>query len=270
MSVEAITWALRQPVRPSSTKFVLVVLANCASGDTFLAYPSTQYLADATGQDRKTVVLSLAKLRDAGLIEDTGKRAGTTRQVVVYRLRCANLDLFPEATQNRTRSKDGPGPEEAGNRSVFPAEQALKRTTEPKGNVKEPSKKRAAAEPLPPVPEWVPEQPWADFVEARRKMRAPLTHRAAELVLITLDQLKAQGHDPAAVLNQSTKNGWRDVFPLKVPGTGYASDQRRPSGELSGKLPDAKDVLAPSRPTNLPSEAERAARLAQVQKELRR
>lgn len=135
MSVEHITWALRQPVKPSSTKFVLVVLANCASGDTGLAYPSTAYLADATGQDRKTVIANLNKLRDCGLIEDTGKRVGTTKQIPVYRLN-STPDLFAEESQKRNSSENGTVPKSPGNSTVFPHKQSQKRDTEPSGTVR--------------------------------------------------------------------------------------------------------------------------------------
>ena len=86
MSVEAITWAIGLPITHSSAKFVLVVMANCAAADTMEAFPSTKYLSDATGQDRKTVLANLARLRDWGFIEDTGRRCGATKQIVVYRL----------------------------------------------------------------------------------------------------------------------------------------------------------------------------------------
>ena len=109
MSVEAITWALRQPITQSSTKFVLVVLANCASADSGLAWPSVAYLSSATGQDRKTVVTNLQRLQEWGLIEDTGKRAGVRsqnpgRQVMVQpgdRLRMVRMDA---------ETKGGPRP----------------------------------------------------------------------------------------------------------------------------------------------------------------
>lgn len=137
MSVEAITWALRQPVKPSTCKFVLVVLANCASGDTFLAYPSVAYLCDATGQDRKTVLANLTKLREWGLVEDTGKRTGVTKQVVVYRVMCAP-DLFGNSPKN------GTVPVFPVNSTVFPLKQSQKRDTEPSGTVKEPTAKADA------------------------------------------------------------------------------------------------------------------------------
>lgn len=130
MSVEAITWALKQPIPHSSAKFVLVVLANCAAGDTGLAYPSIQYIAEATGQDRKTVIANLSKLRDWKLIDDTGKRVGATAQIVVYRV--AGPDLFhQERSQKRNHSTNGTVPKTDRNSAVFPRKESQKRDTEP-------------------------------------------------------------------------------------------------------------------------------------------
>ena len=85
MSLEAITWALKQPVTHSSAKFVLVILANCADL-SMEAWPSAAYLSATTGQDRKTVLANLARLREEGWITDTGRRKGETKQVIVYEL----------------------------------------------------------------------------------------------------------------------------------------------------------------------------------------
>ncbi|NIK62616.1 helix-turn-helix domain-containing protein [Xanthomonas cannabis] len=164
MSVEAITWALKQPVDKSSAKFVLVVLANCAGGDNWEAYPSVAYLAEATGQDRKTVLTNMARLVAAGLIRDTGHRRGTTNQVIVYRLNPPTAAAqqgdapapFPavehqiEQSQKRDRSSvEHFGEEQARNwdsfeevtvpffpakSPVFPPKQSQKRDTEPSYN----------------------------------------------------------------------------------------------------------------------------------------
>lgn len=85
MSNGAITWALAQRIPHSSAKFVLVVLANYASEESAEAFPSIASISEATGQDRKTVMANLGRLRDQGLITDAGRR-GRTGQVVVYRL----------------------------------------------------------------------------------------------------------------------------------------------------------------------------------------
>ena len=85
MSVEAMNTAFSMDIKPSSLKFVLVVLGNYAN-ENDLAYPSIPTLARKTGQDDKTVRKNLAKLVEMGLIIDTGHKVGKTKQVVVYRL----------------------------------------------------------------------------------------------------------------------------------------------------------------------------------------
>ena len=65
------------------------------------------------------------------------------------------------------------------------------------------------------IPDWLPRQPWLDFVEMRRSKRNPFTVRAAEGIVADLEKLLAAGDDPEAVLLESVKNGWSGVFPLK-------------------------------------------------------
>jgi hypothetical protein len=123
VSVEAITWALKQPVQQSSAKFVLVALANCANGANGRAWPSIAYLCEATSQDRKTVMSNLKRLMDAGFIQDTGARMGGTRSVVVYQICC------PEFGTAKQSQKGDYLPEEAvpffpSSSTVFPPKQS--------------------------------------------------------------------------------------------------------------------------------------------------
>lgn len=137
MSLEAITWAFKQPVPQSSAKFVLVAIANLAAPDRsgrVIAWPSTDYLAEVTSQDRKTVITNLAKLREWGLIEDTGDRVGRTGQVPVYALNCPP-DLFTEHTQKRNSSKNGIVPKKGAKSPVFSVKESQKRDTDTKGSV---------------------------------------------------------------------------------------------------------------------------------------
>lgn len=135
MSVEAVTWALGLDIAPSSAKFVLVVIANCASSETMEAYPSTAYLARATNQDRKTVAANLGRLRELGYIEDTGRRQGSTSQVVVYRLNepengpVSDVEKTPEngpveEAQKRNSTENGTVPFFPTNRPNFPHKEA--------------------------------------------------------------------------------------------------------------------------------------------------
>ena len=85
MSIEAMNMAFSMEIKPSSLKFVLVVLGNYAN-ENDLAYPSIPTLAKKTGQDDKTVRKNLQCLIELGFIVDTGHRVGKTKQVVVYKM----------------------------------------------------------------------------------------------------------------------------------------------------------------------------------------
>jgi hypothetical protein len=65
------------------------------------------------------------------------------------------------------------------------------------------------------LPDWLPLDSWIAYLEMRRDKRKNPTERAKELVVRELDKLRASGQDPALVLDQSTRNGWTDVYAMK-------------------------------------------------------
>lgn len=89
-------------------------------------------------------------------------------------------------------------------------------------------------------PEWVPPEPWADFMEHRKK-KGKLTERAKELLVKELEKLKSQGHDPEKVLNQSIMRGWTGLFAIKGE---YNGESRGGAGK--NKHERLKDALASS------------------------
>lgn len=83
-----------------------------------------------------------------------------------------------------------------------------------------PSGVQGGKPPKPPafvLPDWVPADPWTEFVEMRRAKgkRAPFTVAAAKGIVDDLAKLRDDGHDLACVLRQSVKSGWSGVFPIK-------------------------------------------------------
>ena len=129
MSVEAITWAFAQPISHSSAKFVLVVLANCADAQHFLAWPSAAYIAQSTGQDRKTVQGNLRRLKEWGYIEDSGERRGETGQIIVYRLKNCNqktTDNLKNTPENGPVSLNNLSANTPENGPVLPSELSTK------------------------------------------------------------------------------------------------------------------------------------------------
>ena len=117
MSIEVISKVLKLNVRPSSCKFVLVALANCANDENHECYPSVKYLCDATSQDRKTVLENIKRLREFGYIQDTGKRKGVTGQISVYKI------IVNPAKKTDNSPENGTVPFFPSNSTVFPVKE---------------------------------------------------------------------------------------------------------------------------------------------------
>jgi len=99
----------------------------------------------------------------------------------------------------------------------------------------------------------VPVSLWLEFVEMRKKIRKPMTARAIELIQKELRKLKDKGEDPVEVLEQSIRNCWQDVFPVRKEKTHGAIQQpksfdaiRREEGDASTRriLERNRDVLS--------------------------
>ena len=80
-----------------------------------------------------------------------------------------------------------------------------------------PEVKRREEKQAPALPDWLPKEAWNAYLEMRKKLRKAPTDRAIELVIAKLLKLKGEGHSPVAVLEQSVRNSWQDVFPLREP-----------------------------------------------------
>lgn len=67
MSYQALSWAFKQDISPSTAKFVLVALANYADDDGY-CFPGQKRLAEDTCQSERSVRSHLASLERRGLI----------------------------------------------------------------------------------------------------------------------------------------------------------------------------------------------------------
>jgi predicted phage replisome organizer len=65
------------------------------------------------------------------------------------------------------------------------------------------------------LPNWIDKILWEAYMETRKKLKAPPTKKAVELIIKDLETFKNNGDDPGKVLEQSIKRGWRGVLPLK-------------------------------------------------------
>ena len=80
-----------------------------------------------------------------------------------------------------------------------------------------------------PLPDWLPMEAWAGYVEMRKRIRKQMTPRAQQLVLKSLADMQAKGLSVAQSLDNSTRNSWVDVYePKELPeqaGAKIGSDE---------------------------------------------
>lgn len=81
------------------------------------------------------------------------------------------------------------------------------------------SQKQKQAAP-PTLPDWVPADAWAGFLEMRTRVHRPMTSAAMRLAIAKLEKLRAHGHDVRAVLEQSTLGSWTGLYEIKPDGAG--------------------------------------------------
>lgn len=87
------------------------------------------------------------------------------------------------------------------------------------------------------LPDWLDDETWSDFLEHRRKLKAPMTDLAQRRAVRELGRLREAGHDPETVLDQSIVNGWKGLFPVKGlgarAGPGTSFEQQRIGATVS-------------------------------------
>lgn len=249
MSYDAIRWAMQQSVSKSSAKFVLVAMANCVNGDgpDMLCWPSVAHLAEATGQDRKTVMDGMRRLRAEGLIVDTGDRKGATGHVTVYALNSTKSGTItpPRSEPERLQSVGDNGTESGtatsfqtvpnfpSNGTEFPTKQyQISHPTVPKtvpGTNKEPvrnqegtKRQRAFDAAAIDLPDWLDRRSWTEWCADRSQRGKPITKRAAELQVKALETYRHQGHSPESVIEHCITNGYQGLYAPKRPQTTVA------------------------------------------------
>jgi len=116
-----------------------------------------------------------------------------------------------------------------GNCPTNAGEEKLKegKGSKEKKNTSAPNTDAASVE----LPDWLPKEPWNNFLAMRKKLRKPMTAEAVRLAIKRLEELRAAGNDPKAVLEQSILNSYQGIFEVRAV-KGGASGNTRPSGAI--------------------------------------
>lgn len=90
---------------------------------------------------------------------------------------------------------------------------------EPRTINQEPKEEKTPAAPAFVLPEWIPLDTWAAYLQTRKAKKAKNEPHALGLIVKDLADIRDKGHDPIVVLNNSIKSGWAGVFEPKTLGT---------------------------------------------------
>lgn len=207
-------------------KSVLISLADQANDDGY-CWPSVGTIAKRTCLSERAVQGAIKWLQSVKLMT-ANERNGTSS---VYRLTPAAYappqEMRPADAAPRGAGNAPPPPQML---RPTPADAAPKPSMNRQLNRKEPKDTRADATGF-VLPDWIPADAWAAFMETRKTKKAKSTAYALGLIVKSLEAFKADGHDPLAILNASIKAGWSDVYPPKVPAAAMTPARRTPAPE---------------------------------------
>lgn len=168
---------------------------------------SNDVLARMAGAGVDEVSALLIELESAGVLSRTRKGVIYSRRMVKDRSRAekGRKAVTKRWEQGAENLREKPQPIRSPNRT--PTTQK----PEARSQNKRENKSLSGAS----VPEWLPRDAWDGFKAMRNKIKKPLTDRAATMAIGTLSELRDAGHDPAAVLDQSTMHCWQDLYEIK-------------------------------------------------------
>lgn len=185
------------------------------------AWPSIANLVEKLGKSERTIQRAIRRLVDAGHIEQRQRRHETAVYTVHPILdgpkpvSVTGVAVTPVTDEPKTRPTDA---------LIAKNNQSSSKTSS------SPKRRARAAPPSVPaevnLPDWVPAEPWEGWLEMRRAKGAKPTSRALELSIEQLRKLGDAGHPPGDVLDQSTRELWLGLFPIKD----NPNDQSRPAG----------------------------------------
>ena len=65
------------------------------------------------------------------------------------------------------------------------------------------------------IPEWLDKKLWDEFRQHRKDVKKRLTPLAEKKLILKLEKLIKDGHDPVEVINESIANGWTGLFEVR-------------------------------------------------------
>lgn len=207
-------------------KAVLISLADQANDDGY-CWPSVGTIAKRTCLSERAVQGAIKWLQSARLLGASERRGTSSVYQITPAAYAPPQEMRPAANAPTPAAYAPLPPQEL---RPTPADAAPKPLMNRQLNHQEPKDTRADATGF-VLPDWIPVDTWAAFMETRKAKKAKSTDYALSLIVKDLERFKAAGHDPVAVLNNSIKAGWSDVYEPKAPASAMTPARRTPAPE---------------------------------------
>lgn len=206
MSFQAMAWAIGVDL-PTKEKFVLLMLANHASGDQHDCYPSISTLCKETAMSKSSVLRAIAALEEQGYLTIRRRQLDGVNLPNIYTL---NLKVVVSDGNNGVVSKSASD----GSTEKLPvvSDRHSNLSLEPINKPKNLNTERASSDAPSCVSLFelvelgVDRQIASDFLTTRKEKKAPLTRTA--LAMIQREAEKA-GWTLERALAECTVRGWR-------------------------------------------------------------
>jgi hypothetical protein len=225
-----------------SARMVLMVIATHADKDALSTHLGLDRLCLESNMKRRNLIYTLAKLETSGELKiDHARGSGNVNG---YTLTLPNVQPITPLADDQQGESLSPTPSEivqpvAPLERCNPSSEKVQSTVkkvqpivenvqpiapvpiEPEIQPEEPKRKTSApaarVEDL-ELPDWLPPDSWKDWLTHRKELKKPVTATQARAQFKRLDNFRARGMPPDAVIEQAIANGWRGFYELQPEG----------------------------------------------------
>lgn len=189
---------------------------------------SIKHLSEELGFSIQQIRTALNKLKSTGEITSESTNRYTVITVVNWeKYQTFEFEEASETTITSTNEQQTINIRATNNQQQLNNEKKEKKVKKEKNNIEDAGASCEAKQPKRQL--YYPldaklNQAMIDFVEYRKKIKAPMTDRAVDLMIGKLDSMTADNNEKIAILEQSIVNGWKGVFPLRNENTKKADD----------------------------------------------
>jgi hypothetical protein len=224
MSIALMTLAWKSSL-PAGQKMVLLALCDNAN-DQGECYPSITMLAEKCSMTTRSVQRHITDMEVAGIVARDMRNGRSTVYHINPRKFVTPDTLSPPTDCHPTPATVSPPPltQSRPTPDMVSPITIKEPSVEPKRNRQA---RPSSADASLILPDWLPLEAWDGYLDMRKKIRKVPTDYALKLVIADLGEFREAGHDVAAILGNSIKNGWTAVYaPKAVPTQPQANGRR--------------------------------------------